>query len=164
MSMKFNEAASHAKQMKRFFHAFEKLEEVVRVASRAEQATTEAMAAKVKLDAELSEQSKTLGEQLERKQAMDAELVVLSTKVNAYKAGSVTELKAFLDATEAKKEATLAEVARAVEAANAEAAEVKSGLTTAIEALGTERAAAEKELVRVEGLVSSLQQSVGGLG
>ncbi len=42
MEMNFNEAASYAKRMKGSFTAFEKLEEVLKVAARAENAASEA--------------------------------------------------------------------------------------------------------------------------
>ncbi len=157
MEMSFKEAASHAKRMKLFLRAFEKTEGMLSTAARAESAQKEAEAESLKLLAANNEMSGRVeelkGEEnemkasaLQEKKRTDVESDKLARNMAEKLRGVLAEIE------EAKAEAKLA------------AGAAKTQLRADIEALGAARAEAERELVRVERLVSSLQQKVGGLG
>ncbi len=157
MEMTFNEAAQIAKKQKNTFQAFEKLEDVLRSAVRAEAAADEAL--------EKHKQLSTLSVKLEKRvndlrdEVKDLEAHILRDKTKA-----VVQASELWNATEAKRCALGVNIDAMVEAAKVAGEEAKAKLGEEMAALERETVAIEGRLAAARAAFASAKLKVEGLG
>ncbi len=164
MAMEFQAAATHARQMKRFFSAFESLEEMLVAAARSEQATREAEAKKVSLDADIAELTTEYMRLKDRSLELNAEIETLKPEAERYKVGLAAAHQQFLAEIEADKATALSGAARARAEAKAAGEEAKRVLAEEITVLNGTVANALNELAQAETGLAKFKSDLGGVG
>ncbi len=153
MTMNFNEAASHAKRMKGSFTAFEKLEDVLKVAAQAENAASEAETkhhALVKENAVLEVRASKL--------LAEGEVLALGN-LQKIAAAERDTVRAASDA-KGLRDQILAEIAAAEEAARKAGELAKAKLLEELAAVERERAATQGRLDAAKAEIKQMRQDV----
>ncbi len=153
MGMNFNEAASHAKRMKGSFSAFEKLEDVLKIAAQAENAASEA---ETKHHA-LVKENAVLGVQVKELQGEKSEL---ETLIHQRKVEAERQASNRMSAVNAKRDAVLRSIEEAVNTAAGAAKTARDKLEGEMSALDRERAAIEGRLSAAQAEITKMKQDV----
>ncbi len=147
--MEFQEAASHARKMKRSFEVFSTLEEMLATAAKAGAALAETRVAKEKVSAEAEKQKLAVESLFKKKLALQEELTTLKAELAKYKKGD--ELKAFLAAQEVERTQVLAAI-------EADLAEARTAADEARVSFGEEVEVAKREAEVAKGQLEGLQK------
>ena len=162
--MEFNEALTHVKGMNRFFRAFVRLEEVLKVAADAERAVGEANTRKAMLEQEVAALAESGGKLRAEVEELDGTVFTLREHASRYKEEKKEELRGFLAELDAKRESAVAKVQAGIEEAEAAATVEKQRIEDEVKALEAERGGVKEALREAQADLAALQKRVGGLG
>lgn len=159
--MQYSEAHSHAKQWKQFFRSFEKIEEVLDVAAKAERSLNEAQARKIVVDRELAALTNdVILRKAELKEADDAfeSRKALGEQEATSLAGRINELVRDI---KSRREVEKAEASDREEATKAKADADRAVVAQEINALKEQKAKAEQELAQTKSVHAAFLKQIG---
>lgn len=158
--MEFNEAHSHAMQMAKQGHAFDKIEEVLCTASLAEQATREAEAERVEVKKEITRLSGEKGRLKVEVDALARELQETTEKNGMLRDGMAERLNEHVKGLDEAMDHSVKSHDDAVYALDADLTAKQYDVAKAVEMMDLEKSGAEGELAEMREKVRRFKDSI----